>query len=83
MKKYNFVEFVAACESKNFDIIEDSWLEWAKQFLKGYESIWVEVHSGDCTKSSHTCSLCLLQTLLADFKEYTFNETAWREANGI
>ena len=34
MKKYTFVEFVAALECKDFDVLEDSWLEWSKKLLK-------------------------------------------------
>lgn len=30
------------------------------------------VHDGDCTKSSQPCNMCILETILADYYNYTF-----------
>lgn len=81
MAKYTFVEFLAAYESDNFDKVDESTLSWAKNFLKSYENVWGEIHEGDCTNQTHTCSLCLLQTCLEDYKQYTFDEVNWRDEN--
>ena len=83
-KKYNFKEFVAACESEDFDKIEKEQLEWVeKHFLNNdlLDVIKNEPHNGDCTMLPCTCPLCLIEHLLSDYKEYTFNEDLWRDQN--
>lgn len=80
-KKYTFIEFIAACESDNFDKIEESAMAWAKNFLENQD--WNVVHEGDCTQQAYSCVLCVLQQLLEDYKEYTFDEAKWRKSNDI
>jgi len=81
--KYSFVDFIAACESNNFDEVEETNRTWVKSFLKSYENVWNEEHSGDCTNQPHTCSFCLITEWLIDYKGYCANEAKWREENGI
>lgn len=83
-KKYNFTEFVAAYNSKDFDELTPNMLEWAKKFLLSYNKIFLnEQHRGDCTKESQPCPFCVLENMLIDFREYTFDEKKWREENGV
>ena len=82
--KYTFIEFISACESEDFDKIESKWLDWGKKFVTSYPLIMEkEYHGGDCTRESYSCPLCLMETLLSDYKEYNFNEEKWREENGV
>lgn len=82
MNKYTFVEFVAALESKDFDKIDEAWLVWANKFMNDQKEVFKKcIHAGDCTKQSHTCGLCLIETLLADYKRYYFQEEQWRKDN--
>lgn len=81
--KYSFVEFLAAVEGRDFDIIEDSWMRWAERFLSGYDKIWPSArHYGDCTKHSSPCHICMLHAMMNEYYEYFFNEDKWRLENG-
>ncbi len=81
-KKYTFVEFIAALETEDFDIIDKDWLIWANKFVDAYPEVFKKgIHDGDCTKQPFSCMLCLMDTLLLDYKEYYFNEKKWREDN--
>lgn len=79
--KYTFVQFVAALESKDFDDIEPGWLNWAEGLIDKYPKMLNEVHHGDCTKSAISCNLCVLESLLEDYRNYFFNEEEWRKEN--
>jgi hypothetical protein len=82
MRKYTFVEFIAAHESDDFDNIDQSSLDWAKNFISYYPMLLEsEYHSGDCTNQIHSCPLCLLETYLADYRKYNFDEAEWRYNN--
>lgn len=89
MKKYSFIEFVAACESENIirafsnvNNIEPGLLGLARNALDKYNSVMkYETHDGDCTNEPHSCLLCVLEELLKNYKEYCFNEKEWREKN--
>lgn len=85
MKKYNFIEFIAATESRDFDKIDEKCLTWAKKLYDHYKLDNIEkmIHIGDCTKHSHPCDLCLLEYFLKEYKEYSLNEGNWREDNGL
>lgn len=58
--KLSFKEWIA----KN----ENTTIEWANQLVN--DLVNVPTHLGDCTKDIHTCSLCLLETLLNEYYEY-------------
>jgi hypothetical protein len=79
--KYNFVEFIAALDSKDFDDIEPSWLKWAEELVEDYPRLLNAGHHGDCTKSAISCNLCVLESLLTDYRKYYFNEEEWRKEN--
>jgi len=78
-KKYTFIEFIAACESDNFDNIDESWIHWAKQFVSHLNSDTANIHLGDCTKMPISCYLCNIENLLKNYREYYFNEIEWRK----
>ena len=80
-RKYTFVEFVAALECDDFDVLEESWLKWAKEFVSHLNTDEVGVHYGDCTNQPISCYLCVIETLLKDYREYYFNEERWRKEN--
>jgi hypothetical protein len=80
-KKYTFIEFIAACESGNFDNIDDSCMSWANEFVSHLNSDINNIHLGDCTKQPVSCYLCTIETLLKDYREYYFNENKWRIEN--
>ena len=82
--KYTLAEFIAALESEDFDSIDSKWLTWANgQMINLLHPLSRQKHDGDCTKQPFTCSLCLLQHYLEDYKQYFFNEEAWRKDNLI
>lgn len=84
MAKYTFVEFLAACEGEEFDNIEESWMDWAKMFVKNMPTVLQdEFHGGGCTNEAYSCLICSYQTTLEDYSEYTFNESEWRKENEI
>lgn len=76
MKKYNFVEFIAATESESFDNINAESLQWATNFVECYNNNWHHmIHRGDCTNEPILCSLCLFELYLKQYREYTtFNK---------
>lgn len=78
-KKYTFFEFLGACESEDFDNIEPSYIEEYKRMIPLF--LEQTIHDGDCTKQPASCSLCCLETLLAGYREYYFNEEKWRKEN--
>jgi hypothetical protein len=78
-KKYTLFEFLGALESDDFDKPEISYIEDFKKFFPKY--LEQQIHDGDCTKQPITCLLCCMETLLADYKEYYFNEEEWRKIN--
>jgi hypothetical protein len=80
--KYKFNEFLAAMESDDFDIIEESWLEWANKFISSIPNVLMtDYHGGDCTKMPAPCPICVYETLLTDYREYYFDEENWRKEN--
>jgi hypothetical protein len=72
MSKYTFIEFIAAQEGDNFNVIERENLEWAKSFVKGMGESSNSIHEGDCTKQNHTCALCVYELYLKEYREYYF-----------
>ena len=81
MKKYTFVEFVAALEGEDFDVLEDSWLEWSKKFIEVLPKSHLSFgrHQGDCTRESVVCELCLYEYYLREFKVYSLDEEKFRK----
>lgn len=80
MKKYTFVEFVAALESKDFDVIDQNYLNWANQFVDSFPDIAKnEYHGGDCTKMPGACPICFYETLLEEYRIYYFEEEKFRK----
>lgn len=67
-EKLNFIEWVAEHEEMGKG-------ESAKFIASIFE--WIEtdggVHKGDCTKEPQPCGLCVLESLLSDYREYRFN----------
>lgn len=78
-KKYTLYEFMGACESDDFDIVDEHWMEHYKTMMPTL--LEQTIHDGDCTKQPISCPLCCLETLLADYREYYFNEEKWRKEN--
>ena len=79
-RKYTFVEFQAAMEGEDFDVLEESWVDHYRNYNNNHTPNSLnDVHSGDCTKSCHTCDLCLLEYNLKEYREYFFDEAAWRK----
>lgn len=76
-KKYTFIEFVGATEADDFDNITNEDIQWGKDLISSLLN--AKYHEGDCTKQPFTCSLCLLEGLLNEYREYYFNEEKYRE----
>jgi len=74
MSKYTFVEFIAAQEGDDFNVIEGDNLEWAISFVISMGESSNLIHEGDCTKQNHTCTLCLYELYLKEYREYFFKE---------
>ena len=79
MSKYTFVEFIAAQEGDDFNVIERENLEWAISFVISMGESSNLIHEGDCTKQNHTCTLCLYELYLKEYREYYF----YPESNGL
>lgn len=76
MSKYTFVEFIAAQEGNDFNVIEPGNLAWATGFGKSLGISPTRVHSGDCTKENIPCLLCVIEIYLKEYREYYFNKEA-------
>jgi len=74
MRKYTFIEFIAAQEGDDFNVIEDHNLGWARSFVKGMGDLPNPKHEGDCTKENYTCTLCVYELYLKEYREYFFKE---------
>jgi len=72
MSKYTFVEFIAAQEVDDFNVIERDNLTWAKNFVEYMGDVGNLHHIGDCTKQNHTCTLCVYELYLKEYREYFF-----------
>ena len=57
---------------KEFVEEQDSVSITALEYL--FQTILNETHHGDCTNRNHTCGLCLIETLLSEYHEYTFKQ---------
>jgi hypothetical protein len=75
MSKYTFIEFIAAQEGNDFNVIEGDNLAWARSFVKGMGDLPNWEHEGDCTKQNHTCTLCVYELYLKEYREYYFDRT--------
>ena len=74
MSKYTFIEFIAAQEGDDFNVIEGDNLAWARSFVKGMGDLPNWEHEGDCTKENYTCTLCVYEQYLKEYREYYFKE---------
>jgi putative lipase involved disintegration of autophagic bodies len=74
MSKYTFVEFIAALEGDDFNVIEPSNLKWAKDSVESMGNISDLIHLGDCTKQNISCPLCVYEIYLKEYREYYFKE---------
>jgi hypothetical protein len=72
MDKYTFIEFIAAQEGDDFNVIEGDNLAWARSFVKGMGDLPNWEHEGDCTKENYTCTLCVYEQYLKEYREYYF-----------
>lgn len=70
--KYTLLEFIAANESKNFNMIDEGMLDFAKQMIEGFHKHAIDpgIHGGDCTKMPAPCLLCSYERILSDYREY-------------
>lgn len=70
---YNLIEYIAATESKNFDNIDEGMIEWAENFVKSFNNVWLnETHKGDCTNEIQPCNFCVFEGLLTEYRQYFF-----------
>ena len=74
MNKYTFVEFIAALEGDDFNVIEPINLKWAKGFVESMGNISDLIHHGDCTKQNISCELCVYEVYLKEYREYYFDK---------
>ena len=74
MTKYTFVEFIAAQEGDDFNVIEQDNLEWAKGFVESMGRSGKWIHEGDCTKQNVSCPLCVYELYLKEYREYFFKQ---------
>jgi len=74
MDKYTFIEFIAAQEGDDFNVIEGDNLAWARSWIKGMGDLPNWRHEGDCTKENYTCTLCVYELYLKEYREYYFNK---------
>lgn len=76
INRYNLIEYLAANESKSFDKLEPIWVEWAENFINGISADLIKYpyHYGDCTKDACPCTLCVIEGLLTEYREYVFGE---------
>jgi len=79
---YNFKEFIAALNCKDFDVLEKKWLKFANKIIKDSVVAFKKgKHKGDCTKQPYLCDLCMYETMLSEFKEYSLHEEEYRIDN--
>lgn len=74
--KLTFFEWCAEQEALEGEDL-NGWTEHYKDFATkhawhSYQSDKA-VHDGDCTKCPYTCQLCVLEDLLADYRQYYFS----------
>jgi hypothetical protein len=74
MDKYTFIEFIAAQEGDDFNVIEGDNLAWARSWIKGMGDLPNWRHEGDCTKENYTCTLCVYELYLKEYREYYFKQ---------
>ena len=74
MSKYTFMEFIAAQEGDDFNVIEQDNLDWAKGFVESMGRSGKWIHEGDCTKQNVSCPLCVYELYLKEYREYYFSE---------
>jgi len=80
--KMKFPEYLARCESIDFKL-DNGWLEHWKKASKEYSEILLNYfHEGDCTNIPCSCPLCLMEGLLKDYREFSFNPRKHLEDNG-
>ena len=79
----SFMEFVARLECKDFDVLEQSWLDYADKLVTYYQTILKSnsTHSGDCTNQPWTCNYCMLESLLKQYKEFSLEPNKFRREN--
>lgn len=79
-KKYNFVQFLCALESEDFDNPDYTWMDWAYNYVDSFGKIMKnQFHGGDCTKESNSCMHCLFEQLLSEYRIYYFEEERFRK----
>lgn len=80
MVKYSFVQFVAALDSKDFDMMEALRVVLTLNFFE--KSNYLDsTHDEDCVGSYKDCNLCRIEYLLTQYKEYCLDENTWRKNN--
>lgn len=58
----NIYEYIALTEETN--------VEWATQYWNGLITSQTK-HQGDCTNHSSPCSLCLMESILVEYRQFT------------
>ena len=81
---YTFVEWLAACDSKDFNNYDKLEYTFAIDFIQQImNDILINggIHYGDCTNQSCPCDMCILESKLTDYREYVFDTEKWLEEN--
>ena len=78
MSQYSFKTFIAATHSRDFDKPELDWILWAEKFIRTLPTALFEEHC----HTPEPCFLCLLESMLKDYKQYSFDEIQFRKDKG-
>ena len=79
-KKYTFKQFIAALDSRDFDVLDHNSIETTKAFIQKINDLDF-VHSEDSIKDKKIagCDLCKLQNYLEEYRLYYFDEEYYRK----
>lgn len=76
----NFIDWLTEKENSDdlpFEMTKDDIIDWVKKIhnnlLSQGKKDWDGRHYGDCTKQNISCELCLYQTWLDEYENYTRN----------
>lgn len=76
----NFIDWLLEKENSDelpFEMSKDEIISWVKQIheslLSDGKKPWEGKHYGDCTKQNVGCQICMYQTWLDGYEDYTRN----------
>ena len=78
--KYSFSEFLAAQEGRDFDVVEESWLNWSDKFVNSIPDIlfsdrpYPQGTPGNCPTN-------VIAQELQSYLDYYYDEEKWRKEN--